>query len=90
MHAKALGAVRQSGLGLEPIQVSAEDIPLGNHCVNTVVVTYSLCTIKQVPVAMLELRRELKSNGNLLFCERRVNPSRRFEDDCSGAENGVG
>ena len=37
--------------------------------VDTVVVTYSLCTIPDPVKALREMRRVLKSDGEILFCE---------------------
>jgi ubiquinone/menaquinone biosynthesis C-methylase UbiE len=49
--------------------VSAEHIPLANASMDTVVVTFSLCTIPGVAAALDEMRRVLKPDGQLLFCE---------------------
>jgi ubiquinone/menaquinone biosynthesis C-methylase UbiE len=69
MRRKALPAVRASTLEVEFIHLPGEEIPLDNDSVDTVLVTYSLCTIPE-PVAALEgMRRVLKPGGRLLFCE---------------------
>lgn len=69
MRRKALPAVRASTLEVEFIDLPGEEIPLDNESVDTVLVTYSLCTIPD-PVAALEgMRRVLKPGGRLLFCE---------------------
>ncbi len=49
--------------------VSAEHIPLASSSMDTVVVTFSLCTIPGVAAALDEMRRVLKPDGQLLFCE---------------------
>ncbi|MBC2840074.1 class I SAM-dependent methyltransferase [Robiginitalea sp. SC105] len=51
------------------IETGAEDIPLGNNSMDTVVVTYSLCTIPDLAAAFSEIRRTLKPDGRLIFCE---------------------
>ncbi len=76
MHAKARRAVRRSPVDIEPIEAPAEAIPLDNHCVDTVVITYTLCTIGDVPRALAEIRRVLKRRGDLLFCEHGAAPDR--------------
>ncbi len=53
----------------EFIQAFAEDIPADSNCFDTVVITYALCTIPDVQKALEEIRRVLKPNGKLLFCE---------------------
>jgi ubiquinone/menaquinone biosynthesis C-methylase UbiE len=56
-------------LPVEILPETAETLSLGPASVDTVVVTYSLCTIPD-PVAALEAaRRALKADGRLLFCE---------------------
>ncbi len=54
---------------LERLGLSGENIPLPDACADTVVVTYSLCTIPDPIKALGEMRRLLKPNAKLLFCE---------------------
>jgi ubiquinone/menaquinone biosynthesis C-methylase UbiE len=49
--------------------ISGEKIPLENKSVDTVLVTYTLCSIPDVSKALKEMHRVLKPNGRLLFCE---------------------
>lgn len=59
---------------VEFIGLESEQIPLDDNSVDTVMVTYSLCTIPD-PIAALEgMRRVLKSNGSLVFCEHGLAP----------------
>ena len=48
---------------------SAQAMPLDDQCADTVVVTYSFCTIPDHVAAVREARRVLKPAGKLLFSE---------------------
>jgi ubiquinone/menaquinone biosynthesis C-methylase UbiE len=69
MRKKALPQVRASGLEVEFIDLPGEEIPLEANSVDTVLVTYSLCTIPDAETALEGMRRVLKPGGRLLFCE---------------------
>ena len=56
-------------LPLELIGLSGESIPLEDASVDTVVSTYTLCTIPDVEAALREIRRVLRPDGVLLFSE---------------------
>jgi len=57
-------------------QVGAERMPFPDARFDTVVVTFTLCTIPDPPAALAEIRRVLKPGGKLLFVEhtRSVQP----------------
>ncbi len=58
-----------SALDLEFIDLPGEEIPLEDNSVDTVVVTYTLCTILDAGKALEGMRRVLKKDGCLLFTE---------------------
>jgi ubiquinone/menaquinone biosynthesis C-methylase UbiE len=54
---------------IELIEGSAEAVPLESKCVDTVVTTWTLCSIPDAPQALREMLRVLKPGGHLLFVE---------------------
>jgi len=56
------------------ITASAESIPIGDSTVDTVVTTWTLCSIPHAAAALQEMRRVLKPGGQLLFVEHGLAP----------------
>jgi ubiquinone/menaquinone biosynthesis C-methylase UbiE len=70
----ARSAAKASAGPVTFIEGSAETIPLGNHSVDTVVTTWTLCSIPGAATALSEMRRVLKPGGRLLFVEHGLAP----------------
>jgi ubiquinone/menaquinone biosynthesis C-methylase UbiE len=65
------------------IEGSAEEIPLDDASIDTVVITWTLCTIRQVMQAMHVMRRVLRQGSQLLLVEHGRAPEasvRRWQD----------
>ena len=72
-----------SEIEIEYLEAAAEAVPLPDRSVDTVVVTYTLCTLPDVAGALAEARRVLRPGGELLFCEHGAAPDarvRRWQD----------
>ena len=69
MRRKAARPAAASGLDVEFIDLPGEEIPLQRNSVDTVLVTYSLCTIPDAVAALEGMRRVLRPGGRLLYCE---------------------
>jgi ubiquinone/menaquinone biosynthesis C-methylase UbiE len=81
--AMAKRAARESSSPVTFIEGSAEAIPLERHDIDTVVTTWTLCTIPEAMQALAEMRRVLKPGGQLLFVEHGLAPEqnvRRWQD----------
>src|SRR6266852_1903201 len=77
-----------SGSGIEQsVQVittvstalSASGIAVADNAVDTVVMTWTLCSIPDPLAALREMRRVLKPNGNLCFVEHGLSPEPSVE-----------
>jgi ubiquinone/menaquinone biosynthesis C-methylase UbiE len=83
MHRLARKRVKKTGLDVELVGLSAEKIPFEAGSFDTVVVTYSLCSIPDPLAALGEMRRVLRPDGKLVFCEHGLAPDaavRRWQD----------
>jgi ubiquinone/menaquinone biosynthesis C-methylase UbiE len=65
----AMARSRSSRIPLTTVEGSAESIPLDDGSVDTVVTTWTLCSVPEVARALAEMRRVLKPSGRLLFVE---------------------
>lgn len=83
MHRLAQRRSRQAGIAVELMGLSAEHLPATDASFDTVVCTYTLCSIPDPLQALHEMRRVLVPGGRLLFCEHGRAPDetvRRWQD----------
>jgi len=74
MHRLARKRKRESGIDVRLLTLSAEEIPEPAASFDTLVMTYTLCSISEPVRAVREMRRVLKPEGQLLFCEHGLAP----------------
>lgn len=93
---RAVEAATAVPFDVEIVPALAEEIPLETGSFDTVLTTYTLCSIPDAGSALCEMARVLKPGGQLLFCEhgkapdpsvrrwqKRINPIwRRFSGGC--------
>lgn len=69
MRRKAEPRVAAAPFDLEWLGLPGEEIPLDDNSADTIVLTYTLCTIPDWRAAVTQMRRVLKPGGKLLFSE---------------------
>jgi ubiquinone/menaquinone biosynthesis C-methylase UbiE len=75
------------------IEGTAESIPLDAKVIDTVVTTWTLCSIPQADRALSEMRRVLKPGGKFLFVEHGLAPEervRKWQDGLTPAWKRIG
>ena len=65
---------KKSSIEITFLQEYAERISLKDNSVDTILLTYSLCTIPDPVSALKEMKRVLRSNGCLVYCEHGLAP----------------
>jgi ubiquinone/menaquinone biosynthesis C-methylase UbiE len=91
MRKSASENIAATDIDVELIDLPGEEIPLDDNSVDSILVTYTLCSIADTLAALQGMRRVLKPRGHLFFCEhgkapdaevqrwqRRLNPGWRL------------
>ena len=63
-----------NGIQIDFLINGAEDIDLPDNSVDTILITYTLCTIPNLKKSMSEMKRVLKPGGKFIFCEHGIAP----------------
>ena len=96
MRRRLENAVRRSDRNAKVIDAGAERLPFGDATIDTVVSTLVLCTVDAPDLALREIERVLRPDGQLLFIEhvrsdspllarwqdRLARPWQRFAEGC--------
>jgi len=77
--AMAAKKITDAPVPVELLSGSAEDIPFEDASFDTVVTTWTLCSIPHLDSALAEMRRVLKPPGDLVFIEHGRSPDNRVE-----------
>ncbi len=76
MRRKARKNLANSPVPVEWLALPGEQIPLPDASVDTVLLTFTLCTIPDSTAALAQMLRVLKPEGQLLFLEHGLAPER--------------
>jgi ubiquinone/menaquinone biosynthesis C-methylase UbiE len=83
MRLKAAPRLPQAPFPVEWLGLPGEEIPLDDNAADTVLLTFTLCTIPNFAKALEQMRRVLKPGGKLLFSEHGAAPDedvRKWQD----------
>lgn len=74
LRAIAEAAPRAPGLAVEVQPGEAESLPFADASFDTVLCTFTLCSVRSTTAVLSEARRVLKPGGKFLFCEHGLSP----------------
>ncbi|MBM4073324.1 MAG: class I SAM-dependent methyltransferase, partial [Planctomycetes bacterium] len=74
MHRLAQKRVKNSGIEVDQRILSSEKLPFSDDAFDSVVSTFTLCSIENVQQSLAEIHRVLKPGGNFLFLEHGLSP----------------
>lgn len=83
MRGKAAPRIADAPFPVEWLGLPGEEIPLDDNSADTVLLTFTLCTIPDFAKALAQMRRVLKPGGKLLFAEHGAAPDeniRKWQD----------
>lgn len=76
MREMAEKAATKVPFDVEFIELPGEEIPLQTNSIDSIVMTYTLCTIPDPLEALHQMLRVLKPDGKLFFCEHGIAPDK--------------
>jgi len=90
---RAAHRLARSEISPEFIDLPGEQIPLESASVDCIVITYTMCSIADPGSALAQMRRVLKPDGEILFCEHGRAPDAgvaRWQDRLTPAWRRIG
>ncbi len=79
MRKKAQKNIEKAPFPVELLDLPGEEIPLEDDSADTILLTYTLCTIPGWQRALEQMRRVLKPTGKLIFCEHGEAPDKNIQ-----------
>ena len=71
---KAIKKAEEMSINIDFLFEGAEEIKLKSNSIDTVVITYTLCSIPNTMDALKEIKRVMRPDANILFCEHGIAP----------------
>jgi ubiquinone/menaquinone biosynthesis C-methylase UbiE len=87
LGAMARTRAADAGIDVDWLALSSERIPLPDSSIDSIVITYTMCTIPDVHSALLEMRRVLKPGAKMHFSEHGLAPDesvRKWQNRLNG------
>ena len=72
MRKKAAKNLDKTNIEVKWLDLPSEEIPLNSHSVDSILLTFCLCTIQDTQTALAEMHRVLKPEGKLFFAEHGI------------------
>ena len=79
MRSRAAKAAAEAGIEIKLLDGVGERLPFEDRSFDCIVCTYTLCTVGDVGKTLSELRRVLKPDGRLFYCEHGRAPDAEVE-----------
>lgn len=93
LHENAIKRADQNNITLHHSEITAENLPFDDESFDTVVSTWTLCSIPNVEQALKEINRVLKKNGKFVFIEHgasRKDKVLKWQCRCNSLWNKIG
>lgn len=69
----------KNNIDIEFLQSGAEEINLPDQSIDTILITYTLCTIPELRPSLNEIKRVMRNDGKVLFLEHGKSPDKRVQ-----------
>jgi ubiquinone/menaquinone biosynthesis C-methylase UbiE len=79
MNNKARKRISESSIAVESKELDGENLPFDDETFDSVVSTYTLCSIKNVEQAIREIKRVLKPEGKFFFQEHGLSENPKIQ-----------
>jgi ubiquinone/menaquinone biosynthesis C-methylase UbiE len=74
MNRRAQTRIQQSGISVDQRLLSSEQLPFPDNTFDSVVSTFTMCSIRALDLALAEIRRVLRPGGRFLYLEHGLSP----------------